>query len=59
MFPRPKYLYLDDRGTVTVEYALAMVAAVFIAGALLLAMQNDSVRARIDTLIDRAFTFTA
>jgi hypothetical protein len=58
MFPRPRYVFLDDRGMSTVEYALGLLAAAAFAMILFGIVQSGSVTDGLTTLIDRALNFT-
>jgi hypothetical protein len=57
MFPRPRYVFLDDSGMSTVEYALGMLAAATFAMILLAVVQSGSVTDGLTSLIDRALDF--
>lgn len=57
MFPRPRYVFLDDRGMSTVEYALGLLAAAAFAMILFAVVQSGSVTEGLTTLIDRALNF--
>jgi hypothetical protein len=58
MFPRPRDVFLDDTGTVTVEQALAMITAAVLAGVLLLVVSGESVREGFADLVDHALKFS-
>ena len=57
MFPRPRYVFLDDHGTATVEYALCLLAAAAFAMILFVVVQSGSVTEGLTALIDRALNF--
>lgn len=59
MFPRPRYDFLDDTGTSTVEYALITLAAAAFATGLFIYINSDSVRNGIADLVDRALAFSS
>lgn len=58
MFPHPRYLFLDDSGMTTTEYAVGLIAAAAFAGLLFLVVQGGSVQEGITTLVERALDFT-
>jgi hypothetical protein len=58
MFPQPRHDFLDDTGMVSVEYAVGMFVAIALAGALLLIVRSESVRAGLTSLIERALNFS-
>lgn len=57
MFLSPRYVFLDDRGMSTVEYALGLLAAAAFAMILFAVVQSGSVTEGLTTLIDRALNF--
>lgn len=57
MFPRPRYVFLDDSGMSTVEYALGLLAAAAFAMILFSVVQSGSVTEGLTSLIDRALSF--
>jgi Flp pilus assembly pilin Flp len=64
MFPRSRYVFLDnhgslmdDRGTVTIEYALVAIAAAAIAVVLFTIVHSGGVEAGLTSLIERSFDF--
>ncbi|MBB4907179.1 DUF4244 domain-containing protein [Actinophytocola algeriensis] len=58
MFPRPRYVFLDDRGMSTVEYSLGLLVAAAFAMILFGIVQSGSVEDGLTGLIDRALNFT-
>lgn len=57
MFPRPRYVFLDDSGMSTVEYTLGLLAAAAIAMILFGVVQSGSVADGFNELIERALNF--
>jgi hypothetical protein len=57
MFPRPRYVFLDDSGMSTVEYAVGLLAAAAFAMILFGVIQGGSVADGLTDLIDRALNF--
>lgn len=53
---RASFLFLDDRGAATAEYAIATMAAVAFAGLLVVIMRSDEVRGILTDLVSRALT---
>lgn len=58
MFPSPRYLFLDDRGMVTAEYAVGLIASVAFAGLLYVIVRSGSVQEDLTALVERALNFT-
>jgi hypothetical protein len=58
MFPRPRYVFLDDRGMSTVEYSVGLLAAAAFAMILFKVVQSGSVMDGLTNLIDNALDFT-
>ncbi len=58
MFPRPRYVFLDDRGMSTVEYSVGLLAAAAFAMILFKVVQSGSVMDGLTNLIDNALNFT-
>ena len=58
MFPRPRYVFLDDRGMSTVEYSVGLLAAAALAMMLFKVVQSGSVMDGLTNLIDNALNFT-
>jgi hypothetical protein len=59
MFPRPRYVFLDDRGMSTVEYSVGLLAAAALAMMLFKVVQSGSVMDGLTNLIDNALNFTS
>jgi hypothetical protein len=57
MFPRPRYVFLDDRGSSTVEYALGMLAAAALAMILYGVVRSGTVADGLNDLIEQALDF--
>lgn len=58
MFPRPRYVFLDDRGSSTVEYALGMVIAAALAMILYGVVRSGTVAEGLNDLIEQALDVT-
>jgi hypothetical protein len=58
MFPRPRYVFLDDRGMSTVEYSVGLLAAAALAMVLFKVVQSGTVMDGLTNLIDNALNFT-
>jgi hypothetical protein len=58
MFPRPRYVFLDDCGMSTVEYALGLLTAAAFAMILFGVVRSGSVADGLSALIDRALDFS-
>lgn len=58
MFPRPRYVFLDDRGMSTVEYAMGLLAAAAFAMILYGVVRSGSVADGLNDLIERALDFS-
>jgi Flp pilus assembly pilin Flp len=59
MFPRPRYVFLDDDcGQATVEYVLGMLAAAALAMILFAVVQSGTVAKGLSDMIDKALHFT-
>ncbi|MFC4854460.1 DUF4244 domain-containing protein [Actinophytocola glycyrrhizae] len=54
MFPRPRYVFLDDRGMSTVEYALGLLSAAVLAMILFGIVKSGTVAEGLTGLIERA-----
>ncbi|GAA1264533.1 DUF4244 domain-containing protein [Saccharothrix xinjiangensis] len=50
---------LDDKGTVTVEYSLCLLAAAALATVLLVALKGDWVVGLVQGMLERAFEVSA
>ncbi|MGB3443063.1 MAG: DUF4244 domain-containing protein [Actinophytocola sp.] len=57
MFPRPRYIFLDDHGMSTVEYAVCLLAAAAFAMILFGVVQSGTVAEGLNDLIERALNF--
>jgi Flp pilus assembly pilin Flp len=59
MFPRPRYVFLDDRGSSTVEYALIMIIAATLALILYTVVRDGSVEEDLNNLVEHALDLKA
>lgn len=58
MFPRPRYIFLDDCGMASVEYAVGLLVAAAIALVLLSVVQSGAVEDGLRGLVERALNVT-